>query len=68
LPVLNMLISCNPAFETVYLIKFVFHLKEIVLNSRHPDPRRVWKGGPDGGLRDTIGWIRRIRWIRGIRG
>jgi hypothetical protein len=33
-----------------------------VLNSRHPDPRRVWKGGPEGGLRDAI---ERVRGIRG---
>ena len=31
------------------------HLREFVLNSRHPDPRRVWKGGPEGGLRDMAG-------------
>ena len=30
-------------------------MKKFVLNSRHPDPWRVWKGGPDGGLRDTNG-------------
>ena len=26
------------------------NLREFVLNSRHPDPRRVWKGGPEGGF------------------
>ena len=25
-------------------------MREFVLNSRHPDPRRVWKGGPEGGF------------------
>ena len=43
-------------------------LREFVLNSRHPEPRRAWKGGPEEGLRDTIRWIRWIRGIRGIRG
>jgi len=39
-------------FQNFYL--FAIRLREFVLNSRHPDPWRVCKGGPDGGLRDTI--------------
>ena len=30
------------------------HSRKFVLNSRHPEPRRMWKGDPEGGLRDTI--------------
>ena len=36
------------------LFSMTCNLREFVLNSRHPDPRRVSKGGPEGGLRETI--------------
>ena len=44
------------------------HLREFVLNSRHPDPRRVWKGGPEGGWGTRSAGSGGSGVIRGIRG
>ena len=35
---------------TQYVIPEQHNLREFVLNSRHPDPRRVWKVGPGSHL------------------
>ena len=37
------------------------YLREFVLNSRHPDPRRAWKGGAKPQVVDEIVGIRRMR-------
>ena len=37
----------------------------VCCNCRHPDPRRVWKGGSGLHFTTSIRWIRQIRWIRG---
>ena len=42
-------------------------LREFVVNSRHPDPRRVWKWGPSSTCCHHFALSRRIRWIRWIR-
>ena len=34
-------------YNIIYYAILYYNLREFVLNSRHPDPRRAWKGGPE---------------------